>query len=71
MCVMRAYSGRVNCVPVSEAGLSQEYSKYQGPICGADNTTYDSIFALRNASLAKGIEIRIGYMGPCRGKAIL
>lgn len=65
---MRAYSGKTSCESPDQSGLSYKYSYYKGQICGADNNTYADIFALRNASLRRGIEIRIGYMGPCRGK---
>nr|CDS26188.1 follistatin [Hymenolepis microstoma] len=68
VCVMRAYSGKTSCESPDQTGLSYKYSYYKGPICGADNKTYDDIYALRNASLQRGIEIRIGYMGICRGK---
>ncbi|VDL59828.1 unnamed protein product [Hymenolepis diminuta] len=69
VCVMRAYSGKTSCESPDQSGLSYKYSYYKGQICGADNNTYTDIFALRNASLRRGIEIRIGYMGPCRADA--
>ncbi|VDN97495.1 unnamed protein product [Rodentolepis nana] len=68
VCVMRAYSGKTSCESPDQSGLSYKYAYNKGPICGADNKTYADIYALRNASLRRGIEIRIGYMGICRGK---
>ncbi|EUB56837.1 Follistatin-A [Echinococcus granulosus] len=85
VCIVRQYSGRASCEDPNWLGRkhiesafdrvtvsnldSCANSPYGSPICGTDNNTYNNQCHLRKASIQKGLEIRVAYLGPCRKNA--
>lgn len=84
VCIVRQYSGKASCEDPNWLGRkhiesafdrvavsnldSCANSPYGSPICGTDNNTYNNQCHLRKASIQRGLEIRIAYLGSCRGE---
>uniref|UniRef100_A0A5K3FSG7 Kazal-like domain-containing protein n=1 Tax=Mesocestoides corti TaxID=53468 RepID=A0A5K3FSG7_MESCO len=85
VCIVRLYSGKASCEDPNWLGRRRMKStfdaldvnslnscangQFRSYVCGTDNTTYTNQCHLRRASIRRGIEIRIAYMGPCRRDA--